>query len=292
MSVDRLQNQIRKLKNPAMVYFCADSTQIPPQYLDSDAGIVKAYSRYLRDLLPALKTLVPAVRFSFSSFGIFGAEGLEVLTELLAFSKEQGYYVLLDAPEIFSPQQAELLADGFLCEERGWNFDGLLISCYLGSDILKPFAEKMKGNDRDLFVTLRTANKSASELQDLLTGSRLVCTAAADMAKRLGENLVGRCGYSRIAGVGPATSADSLLALRTKYPALFLLIDGFDYSGANAKNCSLAFDKLGHGAIACASSSVTAAWQDTDAFEKDPIILAVAAAERMKKNLNRYVTIL
>lgn len=292
MSVDKLQNQIRKLKNPSMVYFCVDSTHIPPRYLDPDASVPKEYGLYVRDLLPALKGLVPAVRYNFGSFGIFGAEGLETLAELLVFSKELGFYVLLDAPEIWSPQQADLLVNGLMGEGSVWNFDGLLLSCYMGSDILKPFAEKIKDNDRDLFVALRTANKSASELQDLLTGSRLVYTAAADMAKRLGESLIGRCGYSRIAGVGPATSTDSLLALRTKYPALFLLIDGFDYSGANAKNCSLAFDKLGHGTIACAGSSITAAWQDADTFEKDAVVLAVLAAERMKKNLNRYVTIL
>ena len=292
MSVDKLQNQIRKLKNPAMVAFYADFAQIPPQYLDTANTALQNFCRYGRDLLSALKGLVPAVRFNFGSFSVFGAEGIAVLTELLAFAKELEFYVLLDAPEISSPRQAALSADALMGEGSAWEFDGLLLTCYMGSDVLKPFAERLKDNDKDLFVMLRTGNKSASELQDLLTGSRLVYTAAADIVKRLGESLLGRCGYSRIAGVGPATSADSLLTLRSKYPAMFLLIDGFDYSGANAKNCSLAFDKLGHGAIACVGSSVTAAWQDADAYEVDAVALAVAAAERMKNNLNRYVTIL
>ena len=141
-------------------------------------------------------------------------------------------------------------------------------------------------------MILRSANKSASEIQDLLTGSRLVYTAAADITKRLGEPLLGRCGYSRIAGVGPATSPDALLTLRNKYPNIFLLVDGCDYSGANAKNCALAFDKLGHGAIACAGDSVVAAWREADTYQIDAIALAIQAAERLKKNLNRYVTIL
>jgi orotidine-5'-phosphate decarboxylase len=136
---------------------------------------------------------------------------------------------------------------------------------------------------------MRTANKSASEIQDLLTGTRLVYTVVADMAKRLGEDMIARCGYSRIAGVGPATSAETLQQLRAKYPTMFLLIDGYDYSGANAKNCSMAFDKFGHGAVACASDCVLSAWLDDSG---DPVELAVMAAERMKKNLTRYIDIL
>jgi len=73
---------------------------------------------------------------------------------------------------------------------------------------------------------------------------------------------------------------------------MFLMIDGFDYSGANAKNCSYAFDKLGHGAIACAGGMITAAWKEEKAAEEDAVVLAAQAAERMKKNLTRYVTIL
>ena len=160
---------------------------------------------------------------------------------------------------------------------------------YIGSEAVIPFAEAMKSNDKDLFLTLRTANKSASEVQDLLTGSRLVYTAVADMAKRLGENLMDRKGYSRIAGTGPATSAEKLQILREKYPSMFLLVDGYDYSGANAKNCSFAFDKLGHGAVVCAGSSILGAWKEEMG---DPVAQAVEAAQRMKKNLTRYIEIL
>ena len=148
----------------------------------------------------------------------------------------------------------------------------------------------MENNDKDLFLLLRTANKSAQELQDLLTGSRLVYIAAADIAKRVGQPLVGRSGFSRVAGFGPATSTDSLQALRSKYPELFLLVDGYDYTGANAKNCSTAFDKLGHGAIVCAGQSVVAAWKEE--ADADCLAAASSAAERMKKNLTRYIAIL
>lgn len=290
--MDKLQNRIRKLKNPSMVYFCADKVQIPQSYLDDGDSDIKAYCAYAKALLLGLKGVVPAVRFSLGSFSLFGTEGLDALMSLLRYALEQEYYVLLDAPEIWSTKQAELAADSLMCKESIWEFDGIFLPCYMGSDVLKPFVDKIKTAEKDIFIAVRTANRSATEIQDLLTGSRLVCTAAADMAKRLGENIIGRCGYSRVGVMGPATSAESLLALRSKYPAIFLLIDGFDYSGANAKICANAFDKLGHGAVACAGTSVIAAWKDSDLYNPDPVEQAVLAAERMKKNINRYVNIL
>ncbi len=285
MSVDKLQNKIRKLKNPSMILFSLDSSVVPSGYQTSDNEIVN-YLQYAKALLTALKDTVPAVRFEFGAFAAAGTRGLEILAELLDAASSLEYYVLLDAPAIHTPNAADLVAGQLV---HNWKFDGLLMNCYTGSDGVKPFVGQLASNEQDLFLVLRTANKSASEIQDLLAGTRLVYTVAADMAKRLGEDAIARCGYSRIAGVGPATSADTLQQLRTKYPAMFLLIDGYDYSGANAKNCSAAFDKFGHGAVACAADSVLGAWRDGSG---DPIELAVLAAEKMKKNLTRYIDIL
>ena len=107
---------------------------------------------------------------------------------------------------------------------------------------------------------------------------------------RHGETVLGKFGYSGLGALAPAGSADSLRTLRGKYSRLFLLLDGYDYSFGNSKNCAQAFDKLGRGAAVCAGSSIAAAWQDADG--KTPLEAATEAAEKMKRNLGRYVTIL
>lgn len=282
MSIDKLQNKIRKLKNPSMILFSPDASKVPASYRTGNDST--DFLQYANDLLTALSGIVPAVRFDFNAFAV--TDGLSILKQLLETVNKLDYYVLLDAPAIHTPGAASLAAEQL---SENWKYDGLVLGCYIGSESVKPFAERIAKGEQDLFLMLRTGNKSASEIQDLLTGTRLVYTVVADMAKRLGEDITARCGYSRIAGVGPATSADTLCQLRTKYPAMFLMIDGYDYSGANAKNCSMAFDKFGHGAVACAGDSVIAAWQEEGA---DPIESAIRAAEKMKKNLNRYLDIL
>lgn len=280
--MDKLQKKIRKCKNPLMVNFSLDDAHIPPEYREQENG----YLQYAKAVLTALKGTVPALRFSFGSFAAAGSEGLWILTELMKEARGQEYYTLLDVPECNSPRSAELLVENLFAR---WDFDGLVLGCYLGSDGVKPFADKLKDREADLFLTLRTPNRSAPQIQDLLTGTRLVYTVAADLAKRLGENYIARCGYSRIGGLGAATSAECLQMLRSKYPQMFLLVDGLDYSGANAKNCSYAFDKLGHGAVACVEAGVLSAWREE---EGDGVSAALAAAQRFQKNLTRYIDIL
>ena len=95
-------------------------------------------------------------------------------------------------------------------------------------------------------MAIRTANRTAPELQDLLAGGRLVHIAGADLVNRCAEGLTGKFGYSPVGIMSAANAPDSLRALRSKYPRLFLLVDGFSAVGANAKNCALAFDKMVH----------------------------------------------
>ena len=292
MSIDKLQEKIRKLKNPSMVDFSVELDQIPPHILEQEHSEILAYERFCRELLESLKGIVPAVRFSMGRFSLLGPDGLFLMSRMTQLAKSLDYYVLLDAPESLSAQSAQMAVNSLFSDKCLWQFDGLVVSAYAGSDVLKPYVKALKNSQKDLFVVLRTANKSAAELQDLLTGSRLVHLAAADIVYRQSEPMVGRSGYSQIAAVGPASVADVLKKLRDRYKSLFLLVEGYDYPNANAKNCSHAFDKLGHGAIVCAGSGITAAWIADETEGTEYLTSAVESAERMKKNLLRYITIL
>lgn len=287
MSVDSLQEKIRKKKNPSVVLIEAIPDWLPPHLIQQEGKTSAALSRFCKELLEGLKSVVPAVRFGLGSFAMLGQDGMKVLCEAMTFAKELGYYVLMDLPELLtlaSAEHAVAMVEQFLC-------DGVVAGSYLGSDILSQL-RKLCQRGMTVFAVCRTANRSAVELQDLLTGGRLVHTAAADVVWRYAEPVVGRCGYSQFGVVAAASSAQSIQTLRSKFPRIFLLLDGFDYPNANAKNCSVAFDRLGHGAAACAASSVLAAWREAQTDGTDYVDQAVQAAERMKKNLTRYITIL
>ena len=292
MAIDKLQEKIRRLKNPLVVGFTLLPENIPSHITEMAENFLKAYMIYCKELLLGLKGVIPAVRFDFNAFSVLGAEGLESLSYILSFAKAQGYYVLLEGVQTLSEQSAVFAANAFLNDGCKWEFDGLIISSYIGSDGLRPFVKTLKDSGKDLFIVVRTGNKSASELQDLLTGGRLVHMANADVVNRYAEESVGTSGYSQLGIMAAASSADSLRNLRAKYKRLFILLDGYDYPNANAKNCSFAFDKLGHGAVASAGNSITAAWKQSESKGTEYVKQAVAAAEKARKNLTRYISIL
>ncbi|MBQ2893284.1 MAG: hypothetical protein IJE24_04035 [Oscillospiraceae bacterium] len=288
MSIDKLHDKIRKMKNPSMLDLSAPADAIPAHI--QQGSFVQNYSVFCRELMEGLKDSVPAIRFHFNTFALLGGEGLSALSVLLKEAGELGYYVVLDAPGILTPEDAQMIADTVFGGED-YPCDGLVISPYIGSDAIKPFINACKA-DKDLFVVVRSANKSALELQDLMTGTRLVHTAAMDIVSRHGENIFGKNGYSRIGAVVSAGAPNSLRAIRNGYKYAYLLVDGLEYPSGNHKNCSLAFDRLGYGAVVCAGASVTAAWKENGTDGTDYVAQAFEAADRMKKNLLRYITIL
>ena len=291
MSIDFLHDKIRKLKNPLIVDMSITEALLPPHLMEQEGEFANAYFRFCRELLEALEGVVPGVRFSFDTFALLGEQGLVELRSLLTRAGELGFYTLLDGPQILSPWAADRAAA--LLENDEYPCQGMLISPYIGSDAIKPFVSACAKGDRDLFIVVRSANKSASELQDLLTGKRLVQGAAAELVNRFGESIFTKCNYSRICSVSSAGAADSLRNLRAQYKHMFVLVDGLDYPSGNMKNCSLAFDRFGYGAAISAGPTITAAWLDTEDGQPEAYIdHALAAAERLKKNLQRYITIL
>ena len=290
MSVDRLQEKIRKGKNVLMVDLTLDPSALPPAFLEKDCSGARKVQSYARELLIGLKGLVPAVRFRMSPFALMGPEGLDVLRELLKAAAAQGYYVALDVPMLTSSEDAALAARALWDSEGVYPCDGAIVSAYSGSDVLKPFLTYCTASKKDLFVLVRTSNRSASEMQDLLTGSRVVHGAAADLAARLGDECMGRSGFSRVGILTSACAQESLRSLRMRYPKMFMLADGLDYPWGNGRGASYAFDRLGHGGAVCVASSVTCAWKQDG--EGEPVRAAQEAAQRINKNLLRYVTVL
>ena len=289
MSMDVLQERIRKLKCPLIVDFSVKKEHIPA-FLWEGKDDKEAYGAFCLALLEALQNKCAGVRFSFDQFALLG--GLDVLSALLCRAMELGFYVLLDGPNLLTPWGAEAAARTLLDADSRYPCHGILLSPWIGSDAVKPFLPYCAAQGKSVFFAVRCANKTAPELQDLMTGGRLTHVAAADIVNRHGEPIFGKCGYSHVGVLTAATNAAAVSGLRTKYKRLFLLVDGIDYPGGNAKNCSYAFDRLGHGAAVCAGPDVTAAWCQAESDGSDYTELAVKAVERLKGNIARYISIL
>ncbi len=282
--MDILQEKIRKMKCPIVVDLAVQEDCVP-SHLQGD------YVAFCRQLLQGLQTLVPGVRFSFDQFALAGEKGLRELSELLKLAQELGFYVLLDGPAVLSPWAAQRTAKVIFGEESAYPCHCLVLSPYIGSDAIKPFLPYCK-EGKDVLFAVRSPNKSASELQDLMTGSRLVHIAAADTVNRHGLTVLGKCGYSHVGALTSATNGSTVSSLRSKFDRMFLLVDGYDYPGGNGKNCSYGFDRFGHGCAMSIGPAIVGAWKNEESEGTDFIEKAQQAVKRISSNMKNYVTIL
>ena len=287
MSVDILQEKIRKTKSPILLDLSVCADQIPG-YIREGKTQPEALYTFCQQLLQGMKGKVAGVRFAFDQWALLGR--LELLAELSNLANELGYYVLFDGPSVLTPWAAQRATE-LLEENSDYYCDGLILCPYIGSDAMKPFVPYCK-QGKTVFFAVRTANKSASELQDILAGSRLVHIAAADHVKRMGDAITGKFGYSQMGILTAATNPSAVSGLRTKFKNTFLLVDGLDYPGGNGKNCSYGFDKFGHGCVLSVGPAITAAWTGEGLAPENFVLYAQQAADRIRNNMTRYVTIL
>lgn len=291
MSMDVLQEGIRRLKNPTVLSLKPTDEVVPGYLLEAYSTKTQAWGAYCETLLEALKEWIPAVKVSFPCFAALGGEGVSLMQRIIRLARELGYYVILDGLGGDWGAAAKAAADSVFQPDGPYFCDCAVLNGYWGSDGIKPFLPYCK-EDKSVFVSVKSPNRSSVEIQDLMAGGRLVHTAMADLVNRWGGEQYGKYGYSPVGALVGATHPEILKTLRAKYDRVFFLVTGLDIPGANPKGCQSAFDRFGHGAAVCAARSILSAWNTEGSDGKDFAQKAVEAAQKLRKNLGKYVQIM
>ena len=306
MSIDVLQSKIRKTKTPIMMGLDPTPEGVPPALLEEAfaaggrdlTGLARGYESFCKGLLDAVKGTVPAVKVQSACFEALGAPGVAAMQEVLAYAKRKGFYVLLETMRTDVGHIAALTAQSVFggISVGGETFlpypcDGLVLNGYLGSDGIRPFLPWLKGEEpKNLFVVVKSSNRSSAEVQDLISGDRVIHQAMADLTLRWSTDLFGKCGYGEVGAVVGCLAPRVIQELRKRYDTLFFLVPGYGAQGGVAKHAAYAFDRLGHGAVVSASRSLTEAWKQEEAGDYQEATRA--AVEKMKRQLDAYVTVL
>ncbi len=306
-SFDVLQEKIRKMKNPTVAGLDARVEYIPPQilkkYTDRYGETLQAAAEAVLEfdcgLIDALCDTVPAVKPQSAYFEVLGWRGMEVLEKVISYAQEKNLYVIADVKRGDIGTTAAAYAEAWLGTTRVgtadlpvFHADSVTLNGYLGSDSMKPFLEECIARDKTAFVLAKTSNPSSVELQDLVAGDRLVHIVMGDLVQRIGKGTAGQCGYQALGIVAGATHPNALKLLRRRLDGVFFLVPGYGAQGGTAADVRYAFDEFGRGAIVNASRSILCAWTKTGKDGSDYQQAALDAAEKMREEIRRYVTIL
>lgn len=225
MSISNLQQRIRSCKTPVALGLRADESALSHALLnqftelhgEGTCAVIEALRYQGCRVLERAAGLLPAVYLDVMSYLRYGVLGMEVLINLCDNAHNLGYYVIADCRTDTPEGWFDVLPEA----------DAITVMPYVGGDCCAV------GEDKAAFAVLRTANASAGEVQNLMSGDRRLYQAVGEQMARRGAGAVVETGYSL-----------DIRELRRRLEKTFMILTNCDGEAA-----SYAFDEYGHGAL-------------------------------------------
>ena len=254
MSIERLQQAIRRCKTPVALGLRADETVLKPallrQFTELYGATPMATAEAVRytgcRVLEDCADVLSAVYLDVMSYLRLGSLGLDVLANLCDVAHHRGYYVIADCRAAEPEAWFALLPQA----------DAVTVTPYTGGECCRV------GEDKAAFALVRTKGPLSGEVQNLMAGDRRLYAAVCEQMARRGAGAVIETGYSL-----------DIREVRKKQEKLFLVL-----TDCTADSAAYAFDDYGHGALVVDGTVAAAA----DAKE---------AALQAVKHMKQYVTV-
>jgi uridine monophosphate synthetase len=225
---DRLEKRAREIDSLLCI-------GLDPHIKDLDAPTVEALRHFCLRLIRETTDLALAYKPNIAFFEVFGAQGWQVLKEVIEAVPAE-IPVILDAKRGDIASTAEAYAQAVF-ESLGAS--AVTLSPYLGRDSTEPF---LKNPERGVFLLCKTSNPGSGDLQDLaLSNGRLLYEQVASLAREW--NTQGNVGL-----VAGATHLEALERIRLLAPDSWLLAPGIGAQGGEiqaALRAGLRADGLG-----------------------------------------------
>lgn len=249
--IDRLTAGIKRVKNPVLVGLDPRLENLPGTLSTADTpGQVAAnYLTFCEGVIDVVSPLVAAVKPQSAFFEKLGPAGMHALASVVKYARQKGLLVILDGKRNDIGTTATAYAEAYLGESSIWQGDALTVSPYLGDDSLTPFVEVCRQAEAGIFVLVKTSNPGGGLLQDMVVDGQPIYRRMGIYVDELASQTLGANGYGAVGAVVGATYPAQLAELRTAMPRTWFLIPGYGAQGGTAKDCAVAFDEHGLGAI-------------------------------------------
>ncbi len=300
---DRLIDAVKRKGNPCVVGLDPRVDQMPNFITDaltekSPESVRQAITHFHRTVLDAAAQLVPAVKPQIAFYEQYGLGGILAFMDTIQMAKERGLIVIVDAKRNDVAATAEAYANAFLGrtrlpwgDEPAFDADCVTISPFLGRDSLNPFLRACSKYGKGVFILVKTSNPGSRDLQDVKeaeSGQPIYVRLARTVAE-LGQETIGKNGYSSVGAVVGATFPEQAKELRQLMPRSIILVPGYGSQGGTAQDAAKCFNPDGFGAIVNASRSITYTFQTPNVSEKEYAHLVRNNVEKMAAELNTAI---
>lgn len=301
MYTDELIDKIINCRNHTIVGLDPRLQYIPKHIGDeareaipegSSASITaEAFFRFNKEIIDNVYDIVPAVKPQIAFYEQYGTAGFECFIRTCRYAKSKGLLVIGDVKRGDIGSTAEAYSDFYLGnKEESPEIDCITINPYLGTDSMTPFVKNCKTNGKGIYALVKTSNKSSKDIQDLESEGKKIYEHVAELVVRLGEDLIGKYGYSSVGAVVGATFKNEGIKLRELMKRVYFLVPGYGAQGGTAEDAAVCFNDDGLGAVINSSRGIIAAYMN-EAYrerfsEKEFGQAAREAAIAMREDIN------
>lgn len=273
--IDRLIQKIKQTGTPIVVGLDPQLGFIPDrvksdafrEYGETLEGAAEALFRFNKEIVDAVRDLIPAVKPQIAMYERYGLPGLQAFYRTVEYCRDRDLVVIGDVKRGDIGSTSAAYADAHLGsvavgEKRFVPFgeDFATVNPYLGSDGVLPFVKVCREADKGIFVLVKTSNPSSGEFQDRLIDGRPLYEWVGEKVNEWGEGTEGRYGYTEVGAVVGATYPEMGAVLRKLMPKAYILVPGYGAQGGTGRDLVPFFNADGLGAVVSSSRGILAAW--------------------------------
>lgn len=304
---------IASIKEKKSVLCCGLDPQVEhvPEYLrkqcmekfsDPFEAVAEGFWEFNRLIIDAVSPYVSAVKPQSAFYEQYGYYGIRTLERTIAYAKEKGLVVILDAKRGDGSDTAIAYAktyngkvglfDGSV-KKSPLRVDALTVHTWIGRSCIDPFLIEMKENGTGVFAVTKTSFVPNSDVENIKVDSgSTVWVEQAKMVSEWGEGTEGEEGYRNLGVVMGATYPEDATKMREILPNAWFLVPGYGAQGGGAEGAIMGVDEKGLGIIVNSSRGITRAYLKGPFQEDLPEGLgferiAAQAAQHARDELNK-----
>lgn len=284
MSIDKLFNRV---KERGVVCLGLDtSLEYIPKYILEEKNISDAIFYFNKEIIDKTFDVVACFKVQIAYYEALGIDGMIAYKNTLEYLRKKDAIIIADVKRGDISATAAQYAKAHF--EGDFEADFITLNPYMGMDSIEPYLEYLKEKNKGVFVLLRTSNEGAYDFENLeISNGDKVFNVVGDKIQKLGYELKGECGYSKIGGVVGCTHLEEGQNIRNKYSDMFFLIPGYGAQGGSAKDIKTYLNN-GNGGVVNSSRAILLAYKKENR-EKEFALCAREAAIKMRDDINKEI---
>lgn len=286
MIIDRLYEDV---SNKGSVCLGLDTSvdYIPKHLMNDNNNLEDVIFEFNKRIIDATYDIVGCFKVQIAYYEAYGIKGLMAYKRTLEYVRSKNCIVIADVKRSDIAKTAEMYAKAHF--KGDFECDFITLNPYMGLDSIEPYLSYVKNNEKGLFVLIRTSNSGAKDIEYIENnaGDRVYNIVGKKIAT-LGEEYIGRCGYSSIGGVVGCTHIDEGIEMRNKLNKMFFLIPGYGAQGGGAEQVAIYLIN-GNGGVVNSSRGILLAYKGNDDGDMHFEDYARKEVLRMREEINNAV---